>query len=256
MMDKYEFGEVGRVLYNFIWDDLCDWYIEMAKLPLYGEDEAAKKTTRSILAYVLDNTMRLLHPFMPFITEEIWQHLPHEGDSITVAKWPEVVESLTDKEAAREMRLLVDIIRSVRNIRAEVNTPMSKQVKLIVKAKDEEIAKKLEKNRSYLSKFCNPSELEIGTSVTVDEKAMTAVVTGAELFLPLEGLINIEEEIARLEKELDKLNDEVNRVQKKLGNEGFVKKAPAHVVEEEKKKEQDYLEKKAIVEARIKELKG
>ena len=88
LSDRYEFGEVGRVLYNFIWDDFCDWYIEMAKLPLYGEDEAAKKTTRSILAYVLDNTMRLLHPFMPFITEEIWQNLPHEGESITVAAWP------------------------------------------------------------------------------------------------------------------------------------------------------------------------
>ena len=89
LSERYEFGEVGRVLYNFIWDEFCDWYIEMAKLPLYGEDEAAKKTTRSILAYVLDNTMRLLHPFMPFITEEIWQNLPHEGVSITVAKWPE-----------------------------------------------------------------------------------------------------------------------------------------------------------------------
>ncbi len=122
-------------LYNFIWDDFCDWYIEMAKLPLYGEDEAAKKTTRSILAYVLDQTMRLLHPFMPFITEEIWQNLPHEGESITVAAWPEVNEAFTDKEAAEEMKLLVEIIRSVRNIRAEVNTPMSKKFKCILKQK-------------------------------------------------------------------------------------------------------------------------
>jgi valyl-tRNA synthetase len=127
LADRYEFGEVGRVLYNFIWDDFCDWYIEMAKLPLYGEDEAAKKTTRSILAYVLDNTMRLLHPFMPFITEEIWQNLPHQGESITVAAWPEVNEELTDTAAAEEMKLLVEIIRSVRNIRAEVNTPLSKK---------------------------------------------------------------------------------------------------------------------------------
>ncbi|MCM3543307.1 valine--tRNA ligase [Priestia megaterium] len=256
LADKYEFGEVGRILYNFIWDDFCDWYIEMAKLPLYGEDEAAKKTTRSILAYVLDNTMRLLHPFMPFITEEIWQSLPHEGESITVAKWPEVRPELSDKEAANDMRLLVDIIRAVRNIRAEVNTPMSKQVKLFIKAKDENIQSQLEKNRAYVERFCNPSELVISTNVSLDEKAMTAVVTGAELILPLEGLINIEEEIARLEKEYDKLNKEVERVQKKLNNQGFIAKAPAKVVEEERAKEQDYVEKREAVQSRIAELRG
>ncbi|KWU64418.1 valine--tRNA ligase [Priestia megaterium] len=256
LADKYEFGEVGRILYNFIWDDFCDWYIEMAKLPLYGEDEAAKKTTRSILAYVLDNTMRLLHPFMPFITEEIWQSLPHEGESITVAKWPEVSPELSDKEAANDMRLLVDIIRAVRNIRAEVNTPMSKQVKLFIKAKGENIQSQLEKNRAYVERFCNPSELVISTEVSLDEKAMTAVVTGAELILPLEGLINIEEEIARLEKEYDKLNKEVERVQKKLNNQGFIAKAPAKVVEEERAKEQDYVEKREAVQSRIAELRG
>jgi valyl-tRNA synthetase len=256
LADKYEFGEVGRVLYNFIWDEFCDWYIEMAKLPLYGEDEQAKKTTRSILAYVLDNTMRLLHPFMPFITEEIWQNLPHYGESITVAKWPEVNQELSDDQAAGEMRLLVDIIRSVRNIRAEVNTPMSKQIKLHIKAKDEAVHSQLEKNRSYLERFCNPSELVLATEITSPDKAMTSVVTGAELFLPLEGLINIDEEIKRLEKELDKLDKEVERVQKKLSNEGFVKKAPQKVIEEEQAKEKDYLEKRETVRERISELRG
>ncbi len=255
LADKYEFGEVGRILYNFIWDDFCDWYIEMAKLPLYGEDEAAKKTTRSILAYVLDNTMRLLHPFMPFITEEIWQNLPHEGESITVAAWPEVDSALTDDAAAEEMKLLVDIIRAVRNIRAEVNTPMSKQIKLMLKAKDEETLAVLKKNAAYIERFCNPESLELSTDASAPEKAMTAVVTGVELFLPLAGLINIDEEIARLEKELDKWTKEVSRVQGKLSNERFVSKAPQKVVDEEKAKEQDYLEKQATVKARIEELK-
>ncbi|MFS0861742.1 valine--tRNA ligase [Fredinandcohnia sp. 179-A 10B2 NHS] len=256
LVDKYEFGEVGRVLYNFIWDDFCDWYIEMAKLPLYGEDEKAKKTTRSILAYVLDHTMRLLHPFMPFITEEIWQNLPHHGESITIANWPVVKEEYTDQNAASEMRLLVDIIRSVRNIRAEVNTPMSKQIKLHIKAKDDQVLEQLESNRSYLERFCNPSELIIATEISSTEKAMSAVVTGAELTLPLEGLINIDEEIKRLEKELEKLDKEVERVQKKLGNEGFVKKAPEKVIEEERAKEKDYIEKRDAVRTRITELKG
>ena len=256
LSERYEFGEVGRVLYNFIWDEFCDWYIEMAKLPLYGEDEAAKKTTRSILAYVLDNTMRLLHPFMPFITEEIWQNLPHEGVSITVAKWPENDALLTDLQAAEEMKLLVEIIRSVRNSRAEVNTPMSKKIKMIVKAKDQAVLAILEKNRAYLERFCNPEELQLATAVETPDKAMTSIVTGAEIILPLEGLINLEEEIARLKKEWEKLNKEVERVQKKLSNEGFVKKAPEKVIEEEKAKEKDYTEKRTAVEARLNELKG
>ena len=256
LSDRYEFGEVGRVLYNFIWDDFCDWYIEMAKLPLYGEDEAAKKTTRSVLAHVLDNTMRLLHPFMPFITEEIWQNLPHKGESITVAAWPTVREELTDKAAAEEMKLLVEIIRSVRNIRAEVSTPMSKKINMMIKAKDAETAAVLTKNEGYIDRFCNPEELTINTELTAPDKAMTAVVTGAEIILPLEGLINIEEEIARLQKEWDKLNKEVERVQKKLSNDGFIKKAPEKVIEEERAKEKDYAEKRAAVEARMNELKG
>ncbi|MFD2446238.1 valine--tRNA ligase [Bacillus sp. CGMCC 1.16607] len=256
LSDKYEFGEVGRVLYNFIWDDFCDWYIEMAKLPLYGDNEAAKKTTRSILAYVLDNTMRLLHPFMPFITEEIWQNLPHQGESITMAAWPTVKEELTDANAANDMKLLVEIIRSVRNIRAEVNTPLSKKINMFLKAKDENIVAALENNRGYLERFCNPEELQIGIDLNTPEKVMTAVVTGVEIILPLAGLINIDEEISRLQKEWEKLNNEVDRVQKKLSNEGFVKKAPEKVIEEERAKEQDYLEKRAAVEARINELKN
>ncbi|MEK3645877.1 valine--tRNA ligase [Aeribacillus sp. FSL M8-0235] len=256
LAEKYEFGEAGRVLYNFIWDDFCDWYIEMAKIPLYGNDEEAKKTTRSILAYVLDQTLRLLHPFMPFITEEIWQHLPHQGESITIASWPVVRQELSDEKAANEMKLLVDVIRSVRNIRAEVNTPMKKQVDMIIHAHSEEVKNQLEKNRSYLERFCNPSSLTIDTNIEAPDKAMTAVVSGAEVFLPLEGLINVEEEIKRLEKELEKWNKEVERVQKKLANEGFIKKAPKEVVEEERAKEKDYLEKQQAVLKRLQELKG
>lgn len=256
LADKYEFGEVGRVLYNFIWDDFCDWYIEMAKLPLYGEDEARKKTTRSILTYVLDQTLRLLHPFMPFITEEIWQHLPHEGESITVSEWPKVREELSDSQSVEEMRLLKDIIHSVRNIRAEVNAPLSKKINLMIKAKDEQVLGILQTNKHYIERFCNPEELQMNIDLETPEQAMSAVVTGAEIFIPLKNLINIEEEIARLEKEWEKWNKEVERVQKKLANENFVQKAPEKVVEEERRKEKDYLEKREAVEERIKELKS
>jgi len=256
LSDKYEFGEVGRELYNFIWDDFCSWYIEMAKLPLYGEDEAAKKTTRSVLAYVLDQTMRLLHPFMPFVTEEIWQHLPHEGESITVAAWPQVRPEFNFEADAVNMKLLVDIIRSVRNIRAEVNTPMSKQVPLFIAAKDEVTAAVLEANKAYIEKFCNPETLTIGVGIEAPGQSMSAVVTGAEIFLPLAGLINVEEEIARLNKELEKWAKEVKLVSGKLSNEKFVSKAPAALVDAERAKLADYEEKYATVEKRLEELKN
>lgn len=256
LAERYEFGEVGRELYNFIWDDFCSWYIEMAKLPLYGDDEAAKKTTRSILAYVLDQTMRLLHPFMPFITEEIWQHLPHEGESITVAAWPTVRADLHFAEEADNMKLLMDIIRSVRNIRAEVNTPMSKKVPLYISAKDATTVTVLEANKAYLEKFCNPESLTIGEGLEAPGQSMTAVVTGAELFLPLVGLINLEEEIVRLEKELEKWAKEVKLVTGKLSNEKFVSKAPEALVNAEREKLADYESKHAVVLKRLEELKN
>ncbi|MGX9932047.1 valine--tRNA ligase [Virgibacillus salarius] len=254
--DKYEFGEAGRHLYNFIWDELCDWYIEMAKLPLYGEDDVKKKMTQSVLAHVLDQTMRMLHPYMPFITEEIWQQLPHQGDSITIATWPEVNQAFHDEKASQEMKRLVSIIKSVRNIRAEVDTPMSKQINILIQAENQKIVDELEKHRDYLERFCNPNKLIIATNISVPEKAMSAVVTGAELYFPLEGLIDFNKEIDRLEKELTKWTKEVERVQKKLGNQGFVNKAPQAVVEEERQKEKDYLNKQAKVRARLEELKG
>lgn len=256
LAERYEFGEVGRLLYNFIWDDFCDWYIEMAKLPLYGEDEQAKAMTRSVLAYVLDNTMRLLHPFMPFITEEIWQNLPTEGESITIAAWPTVNAELSDNKKANSMKLLMDVIRSVRTIRAEVQTPMSKKVPMTISAKEATTLSVLEENAAYIERFCNPETLTIGHNIEAPEKSMSAVVSGAELFMPLEGLIDIEEELKRLQKELDKWAKEVKLVQGKLSNERFVSKAPEAVVAEERKKEADYLEKHATVEKRMEELKN
>ncbi|WP_203333139.1 valine--tRNA ligase [Planococcus beigongshangi] len=256
LAERYEFGEVGRLLYNFIWDDFCDWYIEMAKLPLYGEDEDAKRMTRSVLAYVLDNTMRLLHPLMPFITEEIWQNLPTQGESITIAEWPKVDESLSDQSQSSSMKLLVDVIKSVRTIRAEVQSPMSKKVPLTISAKDAETHAVLEANSAYIERFCNPETLTIGQNIQAPEKSMSAVVSGAELFMPLEGLIDVDAELARLNKELEKWAKEVKLVQGKLSNERFVSKAPEAVVAEERAKEADYLEKHATVEKRIVELQN
>jgi valyl-tRNA synthetase len=256
LMDSYEFGETGRLLYNFIWDDLCDWYIEFSKLRLYGTDALAKKQAQSVLAYVLDQTQRLIHPFMPFISEEIWQHLPHSGETITLAAWPQYEARWEAPEAVREMELLMDIIRSVRNIRAEVNVPMSKKIELQIKPASEDILHILRRNEEYVERFCNTSLLTIDPGLTAPDKAMTGIVTGAELYLPLAGLIDIGQEVARLEKELSTLNGEVERIEKKLANEGFIAKAPAKVVEEEKAKLADYADRRDKVIARLAELKG
>lgn len=255
LFDRFEFGEAGRQLYNFIWDDFCDWYIEMSKETLYGENEAAKQTNKAVLVYVLDQSLRLLHPIMPFVTEEIWSKLPHEGTSLVVASYPVVEASFEDEKAVVGIGVLKELIRSVRNIRAEVNTPLSKPITLLIQTNDSAIEAFLQQNTNYIERFCNPEELVIAPDIQAPELAMSAVLTGATIYLPLAGLINIEEEISRLEKELAKWQQEVKRVQGKLANERFVANAPADVVEQERAKEADYLAKETAVKERIAQLK-
>ncbi|WP_281958248.1 valine--tRNA ligase [Enterococcus cecorum] len=254
LFDRFEFGEAGRNLYNFIWDDFCDWYIEMSKETLYGDNPEAKRMNQAVLVYVLDNIVRLLHPIMPFVTEEIFSKLPTTTGSIVVASYPEVNE-FSDEPAAEGMEVLKEVIRAVRNIRAEVNTPLSKAVTLLIHANDEKVQAFLTANQNYIMRFCNPDELVIATELAVPDMAMSQVITGATIYLPLANLINLTEEIARLEKELAKLDGEVKRVQGKLANERFVSKAPQAVVEQERAKEADYLEKQQAVAQRIAQLK-
>ncbi|MFS7402417.1 valine--tRNA ligase [Carnobacterium maltaromaticum] len=256
LFEKFEFGEAGRHLYNFIWDDFCDWYIEMSKGVLNGENEAAKQTTRSILAYVLDQTLRLLHPIMPFVTEKIWESVPHEGESLVIAEYPVVHPELNDEAAAKGMDVLMELIRSVRTIRSEVNTPLSKKIELLIKTNDASIETFLKENETYIERFCNPENLVVSSQIEAPESAMSAVITGAEIYLPLAGLINIDEEIIRLEKEMAKWESEVKRVQGKLSNERFVSSAPEAVVQVEREKEKDYLEKREAVAERIASLKA
>lgn len=254
-LEEYQYGEAGRKLYEFVWDELCDWYIELAKVSLYGDDEQAKKTTKSVLVYVLDRTLRLLHPFIPFVTEEIWQHLPHQGKSIMIAEWP-TVDQFDFPDAVEEMRLLIDVIRSIRNIRAEANAPNSKPIDCLLRPSTDQAQQYLERGRHFIQQLCNPKSLTISRELAIPQQTMSAVVTGAEIFVPLAGLIDIEQEIQRLEKELESLQFEVERVQKKLSNTRFLEKAPAHIVEAEKKKEKDYLEKRAKVQKRLTDLKS
>jgi valyl-tRNA synthetase len=256
LMDAYDFGETGRKLYDFIWDDFCDWYIEFSKLTLYGQDAVAKKQTQAVLVYVLDQTLRLLHPFMPFISEEIREQLPVEGETTVLAAWPVYDAKFEAVEAVKEMNLLMEAIRAVRNIRAEVNVPMSKKIELMIRPATPEALSVFERNLIYIERFAAASKLEVSSDLVAPDKAMTSVIADAELYFPLAGLIDIEQEIARLNKEVDLLNGEVARIEGKLGNEGFVAKAPARVIDEEKEKLKMYSEKREKVIARIAELRG
>ncbi|MGO1822054.1 MAG: valine--tRNA ligase, partial [Ruoffia tabacinasalis] len=223
LFDKFEFGEAGRVLYHFIWDDYCDWYIEMTKENLQ-DDSTDNTTTKSILVYVLDQFLRLLHPIMPFVTEEIWQQIAPAEESIVVSNYPTVQDKFIDKDSEEAMTKLIDIIRSVRQIRNEMNTPLSKAVDLYIKVTDESDRNVLEENIAYIQRFCNPEHLEIGSEVETPSEVVTQTLPFAQVLMPLEGLIKIEDEIKRLEQEKAKLGKEVERLVKKLGNENFVKK--------------------------------
>ena len=268
--DKFEFGEVGRYLYNFVWEDFCSWYIEMAKIPLQGEDEKAKITTRKVLAYTLESIVKLLHPFMPFVTEEIYGLISGVESSIAISTWPKqevffvTVEDykpnkdlppLAEDRFEMDFTLIRDIIKSVRNMRTEVGVPISKAIRMYIDVKDERQLGMLKDNTAYLERFCNPSELTLDTGLTLAEETMSAVVTGASILLPIEGLVDKEAEIERLTIEAKKLEAEVKRGNSKLANEKFVSKAPAHLVEEERTKLADYEAKLAEITVRLDALK-
>lgn len=256
LFDSFEFGEAGRALYNFIWNDFCDWYIEMAKENLTGEDEKLKKNTQRILRYVLDQILRLMHPIMPFVTEKIWLSMPHDGASLVVAEYPVEHAEFDNQVAEKDMDNLIELIKAVRNSRSEVNAPMSSAIDILIKTKDDDTRKVFENNVDYINRFCHPKRLEIAADIEAPKLAMTSVITGAEVYLPLADLIDLNEEISRLQKEAKKLESEVARGEKKLGNEKFVANAPEAVVAKEKEKLANYKQQLTATESRIEELKA
>lgn len=256
-MDKFELGLAVQKLYDFIWSEYCDWYIELVKPRLYGEDIDEKRAAQYTLTYVLENILKLLHPFMPFITEEIWQNLPTSDGSVIVAQWPECKENELDKEAEEKMELIMNGVKNIRNVRSEMNVAPSRKAKLMVLAKSENVIKIIVENEEYFKTLASVSEIEIVKNKDeVPSDAVSTVIDGAELFLPLDDLIDFEKEIERLEKEKSKLEGEIKRVVGKLSNEGFVKKAPAKLVEEEKEKQAKYEEMLSSVLERLESLKN
>ena len=239
-LDRFELGVAVSKLYDFIWDDLCDWYIELVKPRLFDKGSEDARDAQYVLTYVLSNTMKLLHPFMPFITEEIWQHLPHEGESIVIERFPEYDPALSFPEAEHDMQLVMDAIGAVRNRRAEMNVPPSKKARILVVSDRAALYKDSE---AFFMKLAGASEVDIAAGrEDVPEGAVNIVVGGAELFLPMAELVDKQKELERLEKEKKDLEAEIDRVEKKLANQGFVAKAPQKVVDEERAKGDKYRE--------------
>ena len=231
-MDKYELGVAAQKVYDFIWDSYCDWYIELTKSRLQGEDEEAKVNAQKVLCYVLTETLKLLHPFMPFITEEIWQALPHEGDFLMLAKWPEYRADLSFPEEERAMELIMEAIGAVRVRRSEMNVPPSKRAHLTVVTEQKTV---FELGVPFFKRLAYADEVTVTGTVPADAAAQVSAVTHeARMFMPMSDLVDLEKEKARMEKELGKNRDELSKLETKLGNPGFVNKAPANVIEAER----------------------
>ncbi|MCR1899993.1 valine--tRNA ligase [Irregularibacter muris] len=242
-LDKYELGIATAKLYDFIWSEYCDWYIELVKPRLYGEDQNSKIAAQYTLVKVLKNTLKLLHPFMPFITEEIFTHLPGQEESIMISQWPEYKEENNYEKEEQEMKTIMAVIRSIRNARAEMNVVPSRKAKVILIADNENIAGLLKNSAAYFKSLASASEIVVNTiKENIPENAVTTVVDKVEIFIPLEDLVDKEKEIERLQKEKSHLESELKRVNGKLSNQGFIAKAPDQVVEQEKEKQKKYQE--------------
>ena len=251
LLGRFELGEAGRVIYEFIWGEICDWYIELIKPRLYNKDNAEERATAQyVLCEVLGSAMKLLHPYMPFITEEIWQHLPHEGKSIMLAKWPEYKESLVNADVEAGMTAIMETIKAIRNMRAEVNAAPGHKAPAILLVNDA-LKNVMEENKGYIQLLGTVDNLTIDKlSAAKPKNAMTAVVSGVEVYLPLKGLIDVEKETARLQKEIDDMHKEIKRSEGKLNNKGFLAKAPAEVVAKEQAKEDEYKKKLVALQER------
>ncbi len=252
LLERFELGEAGRAIYDFIWSEVCDWYIEIAKPRLYNKEAAAERATaQHVLATVLVSAMKLLHPYMPFITEEIYQCLPHEAESIMISKWPVADESLVDPEAERGMNAIMDSIKAIRNMRAEVNANPGKKIPAIMLV-SEDLREVVAHNDSYIKLLCGIDNLELRPlNGEKPENAMAAVVTGIEVYLPLAGLIDVEKETQRLSKELAAMEKDLQRAGGKLNNAGFLAKAPEDVIAKERAKYEELSGKIEAVKKRM-----
>jgi valyl-tRNA synthetase len=247
LMESHQYGEAGRQIYEFLWGEFCDWYIEIAKIRLYGEDAAGQGMARRVLVYVLERTLRLLHPFMPFATEAIWQQLPHAGAALIIASWPEA--GPLDEAAEAQMNLVQEIVRGIRNARAEYNVEPARRVAAAISAG--ESAGLLCAHQDLLIALArlDPGQLTIAESMPAPDRSVTLVAGETTVYLPLAGMVDLDAERERLQKALNVLQGAIERGEKTLGNVGFRSKAPADVVAREETRLAEMKEQLARLEA-------
>ena len=250
-MGKFELGIAAGALYDFLWSDFCDWYIELCKSSLYGEDQAKRAATLSVLVFVLENSLKLLHPFVPFITEEIYQNIPGVQGSIMVAEFPRYNSKLSYKKEAKAFEGVMDIIRTVRNMKTSVGCPPAKKVKLFIATPNRRL---VSANAGSILKLAGASSLEfVDGAAAIPEKTVSQVIESSTVFVPLGELVDVEKERERLQKELERVTGEIARADGKLANRGFLEKAPKNLVEAERAKRDKFIEMKAKIERQIAE---
>lgn len=250
-LDKFELGLAVQKLYDFIWDVFCDWYIEIAKIRLNGADADAKATVKAVLVYVMSNTLKLLHPFMPFITEEIWQTLPHTGESIMIAPWPKADDALSFPTQEIEMERVMTAIKAVRNRRAEMQVAPSKKAKIFIETA---YADTFRKGTVFFRRLASADEVAVAAQFDGMEDAVSIITESARLYIPMAELVDFKAELARLQKEKQAVEKELAFVNGKLENENFVAKAPAAVVEGQRQARAQLLEKLALITESIQKI--
>ncbi|MCP4268539.1 MAG: class I tRNA ligase family protein, partial [Candidatus Brocadiaceae bacterium] len=267
-LENYRFNEAIRALYEFIWNDFCDWYLEIIKPRLYDKDsKEGRVVAQKVLVSVLDSTLHLLHPFAPFMTEEIWQYLKTIADrntsiyvdsmrnqSLMICPWPVKDTTKIDNDVIETMLLLQDLVRAVRNIRSNMNIPNKRTLKALISVHDHGIKQRLDSHHDFLIKMANLDEVNIGVDLAKPDSSACEVVNDIQIFVPLEGLIDKEAEKEKQQVHLDKVKSHLEIVRKKLLNESFVKNAPANIVSAEKDKEKELLGQISKIESALQDL--
>ena len=241
-LNKFELGEAASTVYDFIWNTYCDWYIELAKPRLYNKDNGRDRAVvQYLLVTILRHMLELLHPFMPFVTEHIWQHLPHQGESIVIAPWPQAISLGDNKEAARHMEVVMEAIKGIRNMRAEMNVPLGKKASVILAVTDESLRTTVQDHEDYFKTLAWADQVQVlDADAAKPENATVTVVNGLEAYLLLKDLIDGDKERERIAKEKAIVQKEIARLEGKLNNQGFLAKAPEAVVAKEKEKLTEY----------------
>ncbi|MCL2873986.1 MAG: valine--tRNA ligase [Defluviitaleaceae bacterium] len=256
-IDSYELGMAVQKVYDFIWDEYCDWYIEMVKPRLYNESDSTRRAALATLKMVFINAMKLLHPFMPFITEEIFTSIQDDEETIMLSKWHEFDESLNFKKEEQNIELIKDAVKSIRQVRLSLNVPPAKKVNITVVADNDQIAKLFEDSKAFFASLAGASDVLVQQDRNgINDDAVSTVIKGATLYIPFGELVDVEKEMDRLEKEKERLSSEIERINKKLLNEGFIAKAKESVVNGEKEKLVGYEEMLRKIEGEISKLKG